>query len=85
MELTAIEEDLLENWIVDLDLCGKTPTYMMVKDMAKILLAERLYYGNIINVGKNWVYRYIKRRGILKPCFYVDIMYSVLYVRIRRL
>jgi hypothetical protein len=69
MKLTAIEEDLLENWILDLDSRGKAPTYMMVKDMANILLAEWPHCGNIITVGKNWVYEYVKRRDALKPRF----------------
>jgi hypothetical protein len=69
MKLTAIEEDSLENWILDLDSRGKAPTHMMVKDMANILLAERPHCGNIITVGKNWVYEYVKRRDALKPRF----------------
>lgn len=56
MKLTVIEEDLLENWILDLDLRGKAPSYAIVKDMANILLVERPYTSSIITMGKKWVY-----------------------------
>jgi hypothetical protein len=56
MKLTVIEEDLLENWILDLDLHGKAPSYAIVKDMANILLVERPYTSSIITMGKKWVY-----------------------------
>jgi hypothetical protein len=69
MKLNPIEEDSLENWILDLDSRGKAPSHTMVKDMANILLAERLHHGKTITVGKNWVYEYIKRRDTLKSRF----------------
>jgi hypothetical protein len=68
-KLTAIEEDALEDWILDLDSRGKAPSYMMVKDMANILLAERPRFGKVITVGKNWVYKFVKRRDALKGQF----------------
>lgn len=68
-KLTVIEEDALEDWILDLDSRGKAPSYMMVKDMANILLAERPRFGKVITVGKNWVYKFVKRRDTLKGQF----------------
>ncbi len=39
MKLDVIEEDLLEKWILDLDMRGKAPTFALAKEIANILLA----------------------------------------------
>ena len=40
-KLTKLEEEMILNYILDLDLCGFPPTYATVRDMADKLLAAR--------------------------------------------
>jgi hypothetical protein len=69
MKLDTIEEDSLENWILDLDARGKAPTFALAKGMANILLAQRSNSCSPPTVGKNWIYKFVARRGMLKARF----------------
>jgi hypothetical protein len=40
-----------------------------VKDIANILLTERPHFGKVITVGKNYIYKFVKRRDALKGQF----------------
>jgi hypothetical protein len=65
LKLSTNEEESLVKWILDLDKCGLPPWPSLVQHMANHLLSE---HGNQ-QVGKNWIYRLIKRRSELKTQF----------------
>jgi len=64
-KLTQTEEETLLQWILSMDSRGAAPQLPMVEEMANILLAERCHD----RVGKNWVYKFVKRQDQLKTRF----------------
>jgi hypothetical protein len=64
-KLTEFEEESLVQWILDLDKRGLPSRPFMVRDMANILLSQRVDQ----QIGENWVYRLIQRRSELKSRF----------------
>jgi hypothetical protein len=67
--LDEIEEDSLERWILDLDMCGKAPTLAMAKEMTNLLLAQRSVNTPPLPISKNWISRFIAHREKLKTRF----------------
>ena len=63
--LTLAEEETLVRYILDLDSRGFPPRIDGVKDMADLLLATR----HARPTGKQWAYRFIRRRPELKTRF----------------
>jgi hypothetical protein len=63
--LTEIEEDVIVQHILDLDSQGFPPAIEGVRDMADYILASR----GAPRVGKQWPYRFIKRREELRTRF----------------
>jgi hypothetical protein len=64
-KLTQLEEEVIVNYILDLDTRGFAPTYAAVRDMADKLLAAR--DGGY--VGQKWPANFVKRTDSLKTCF----------------
>ncbi|MDP1994524.1 MAG: transposase [Ignavibacteria bacterium] len=62
--LTSTEEESLVQWILSMDRRGMPPRISTVRDMAGLLIAQRL--ANPPSVGKNWVLKFIKRHDELK-------------------
>ncbi|KAK8096351.1 uncharacterized protein PG998_014219 [Apiospora kogelbergensis] len=62
-KLNALEEEVLREYIIDLDARGMPPNIAGVEDMANLLTASR---GGE-RVGKHWVRRFIDRNPDLKP------------------
>ena len=60
--LTAIEEEAIVQYILDLDSRGFPPLIGDVREMADNILTSR----NAPRVGNRWPYRFIKRRPELK-------------------
>ena len=65
MNLTKEEEDVLVKYIIDLDDRGFAPRTQGVEDMANEILAAR----GASPVGKQWAYRFTKRRAELQTRF----------------
>lgn len=65
-KLSITEEDSLVQWILSMDKRGAAPRPAAVQDMANILLSKRDPNAPPQQVGKNWVYNFIKRRNELK-------------------
>jgi hypothetical protein len=63
--LTALEEDVLSQYIIDLDSRGFAPRLAGVEDMANYLLET----GRAKRVGKLWEHRFVQRRPELKTRF----------------
>ena len=63
--LTEIEEDFIVQHILDLDLRGFPPAIEDVREMADYILASR----GAPCIGKQWPYRFIKRREELRTRF----------------
>jgi transposase len=64
-KLTTLEEDVVVQYVLELDSRGYPPCFSAVEDMANhILCTKGLPY-----IGKNWVYRFIQRRPELKGRF----------------
>ena len=63
--LTEIEEDVIVQHILDLDSRGFPPAIEGVREMADYILASR----GAPRVGKQWPYRFIKRRDELRTRF----------------
>jgi hypothetical protein len=63
--LTELEEEVIVQYILDLDKRGLGPRLARVEDMANYLLESR---GGK-RVGKLWVYRFVRRRQELKTRF----------------
>ena len=57
MKLTAIEEEVIIKYILDLDARGYSPSLTQVRDMADKLLVAR----SKDKVGKNWPASFVKR------------------------
>ncbi|KAJ5300123.1 hypothetical protein N7508_007366 [Penicillium antarcticum] len=70
--LTVQEEESLVKWIFDLDYRGQAPQQCMVREMADILLAERVSKASSkrpAQVGKNWVTGFVRRQPKLQSRF----------------
>ena len=65
IKLTLQEEETIVRWIVDLDTRGAPPRPAHVEAMANILLKDRATDSPTV-VGKNWVYRFVKRHQQLQ-------------------
>jgi hypothetical protein len=63
--LTEIEEDVIVQYILDLDSRGFPPLIEDVREMADHILASR----GTQRVGKQWPYRFIQRREELRTRF----------------
>ena len=63
LKLTQTEETTLVQWILDMDTRGISPTQALVREMAELLLTERVQGASTIQptIGRCWVYRFIKR------------------------
>ena len=66
--LTLSEESSLVKWILDLDSRGQAPRQIMVREMADILLAERVSQPPP-KVGKNWVTNFVRRHPDIRSRF----------------
>jgi hypothetical protein len=64
-QLTSTEEDTIVQHTLDLDERGFPPRIEGVEDMANLLLETR----RAKRVGKNWAYRFVRRRPELKTRF----------------
>ncbi|RAL64550.1 hypothetical protein DID88_002024 [Monilinia fructigena] len=63
--LTELEEEVLIQYILDMDLRGFPPKFKNVEDMANYILESK----GAKRVGKLWAYRFVKRRIELKTRF----------------
>ena len=63
LKLIQTEETTLVKWILSLDTRGLPPIQVLIHQMAKLLLAERVQNASIEQTkpGKLWVYRFINR------------------------
>jgi hypothetical protein len=64
-KLTQLEEEVIVNYILNLDQRGFAPTYAAVRDMADKLLAAR----DAGQVGQKWPANFVKRTDSLKTRF----------------
>ena len=64
-KLTQLEEEVIVNYILDLDRRGFAPTYAAVRDMADKLLAAR----GAGQVGVHWPRNFVKRTDSLTTRF----------------
>ena len=64
-KLTQLEEEVIVNYILDLDTRGFSPTYAAVRDMANKLLAAR----GAGQVGVHWPRNFVKRTDSLTTRF----------------
>lgn len=60
-KLTKPEEKTLVRWIINMDVRGMPPRPVTVQDMANLLLSQRNPATTPHSVGKNWVYKFIRR------------------------
>ena len=70
--LTVQEEASLVKWIFDLDYRGQAPQQCMVREMADLLLADRVSKTSSkrrAQVGKNWVTGFVRRQPELQSRF----------------
>jgi hypothetical protein len=65
LKLTKLEEQVIVNFILDLDSQGFSPRVYEVEDIANLLLTKR----DGILVRKNWSTRFITRRPEIKSRF----------------
>ncbi|KAL1966447.1 hypothetical protein VTN77DRAFT_4589 [Rasamsonia byssochlamydoides] len=65
-KLTANEEETLVKWILDLNKRGLPPRPAFVENMANHLLSQRGSQGPPPRVGKNWVFKLVKRHDELQ-------------------
>ncbi len=67
-KLTPTEESVLIQQILDRDQRGTPPTATIVREMADLLLVERVRNTSIEpnTVGKNWVYNFVQRHPELQ-------------------
>jgi transposase len=56
-KLTILEEDVVVQYVLELDSRGYPPCFSAVEDMANHILCTK----GLLSVGKNWVYRFIQR------------------------
>ena len=68
-KLTKTEENTLVQWIINMDTRGVPPRHLHVQDMANILLSQQNQSGTPSTVGKNWVYKFVRRYPELKTRF----------------
>ena len=68
LKLTQTKETALIDWILSLNTYGIPPTQVLVQQMAKLLLRERVQNASIkqTTLGKNQVYRFITRHPEIK-------------------
>ena len=64
-KLTQREEEVIVQYILDLDQRGFAPTYAAIRDMADKLLAAR----GAGQVGQKWPANFVRRTDSLKTCF----------------
>lgn len=64
-KLSDLEEQIIVQYIIDLDLRGFPPRYRDVEEMANRLLTDR----DASLVGKHWAINFIKRQPKLKTRF----------------
>lgn len=64
-KLTLTEESTLVEWILSMDTRGMPPTQALVRQMAEILLAQRIL-SMTPAIGKNWVGNFISRHPELQ-------------------
>ena len=67
-KLTTSEESALVDWILSMDTRGMPPTQALVRQMAEILLAERVQDASTEkpDIGKRWVLNFLSRHPELK-------------------
>ncbi|EDN98547.1 hypothetical protein SS1G_13406 [Sclerotinia sclerotiorum 1980 UF-70] len=63
--MTDLEEEVLIQYIIDMDERGFAPKLSGVEDMANYILESR----RAKKVGKLWAYRFVKRHTKLEMCF----------------
>jgi hypothetical protein len=64
-KLTQLEEQVIVDYILNLDLRGFSPTYAAIRDMANKLLAAR----GADRVRQKWPANFVKRTDSLTTCF----------------
>src|SRR5450432_3835371 len=65
-KLTAIEESTLVQWILSMDERGLAPRPESVRQMANLLLEKRSNSSPNSQVGRNWVYNFVRRHQALQ-------------------
>jgi hypothetical protein len=65
-KLSDLEEQIIVQFVIDLDSRGFPSRLRFVEEMANSLLADR----NASPVGKRWAYNFIKRQPELKMCIF---------------
>ncbi|EDN91311.1 hypothetical protein SS1G_00714 [Sclerotinia sclerotiorum 1980 UF-70] len=64
-KITQLEEEVIIEYILDMDRRGFPPKIKGVEDMANYILESR----SAKKVGKLWAHRFVKRHTELKICF----------------
>src|SRR5579862_4407775 len=59
-KLTPTKESALENWAISADERGLPPKIAMVREIAQLLLSERI--TGPTSIGINWATRFVNRR-----------------------
>ena len=58
-KLTKIEENMLVQWIINMDTHEAPSQPFHIWDMANILISQQDQSGTPDTVGKNWVYKFV--------------------------
>jgi len=66
IKLTELEEETIVNYILDLDARAYPPRLSEVREMANLLLDERV----ALRVGPRWASRFVKRQPLLQTRFF---------------
>ena len=67
--LTSIQKESLKEWILSMDQRGMPPRIATVREMAGILVAQRVKPADMKPIGKNWVRTFVKRHSNLQSKF----------------